>query len=281
MNNLKGAIQSLGANQLSLTPTVASYLRPEELPNVTVLAVAGEVMTKEVVKIWANHVNLVNIYGPAECAVYSAGKAGFQSQEDPSNIGWAAGCLSWIVNPEDPDSLTPIGGIGELLIEGPNLARGYLGDDAQTRAAFIEDPIWSRKNGQRKGRRFYRTGDLARYGADGSLLFIGRNDGQVKLHGQRLEVTEVEHQLRQNIPDSVKVAVTVISSENGEQLLAAFLALQSDKARCPNTALADSAENLKYFQSFIESADSRLRSILPRYMIPSVCHISVNLTLLD
>ncbi|GFG01217.1 nonribosomal peptide synthetase 1 [Aspergillus udagawae] len=275
MNNLKGAIQSLGANQLSLTPTVASYLRPEELPNVTVLAVAGEVMTKEVVKIWANHVNLVNIYGPAECAVYSAGKAGFQSQEDPSNIGWAAGCLSWIVNPEDPDSLTPIGGIGELLIEGPNLARGYLGDDAQTRAAFIEDPIWSRKNGQRKGRRFYRTGDLARYGADGSLLFIGRNDGQVKLHGQRLEVTEVEHQLRQNIPDSVKVAVTVISSEDGEQLLAAFLALQSDKAGCPNTALADSAENLKYFQSFIESADSRLRSILPRYMIPSV-YIPVN-----
>jgi amino acid adenylation domain-containing protein len=281
MNNLKGAIESLGANQLSLTPTVASYLRPEELPDVTVLAVAGEAMTKEVVDIWADHVNLVNIYGPAECAVYSAGKAGIQSQEDPSNIGWAAGCLTWIVNPEDPDSLTPIGGIGELLIEGPILARGYLGDGAQTRAAFIEDPIWSRKNGQRKGRRLYRTGDLARYSADGSLLFMGRNDGQVKLRGQRLEVTEVEHQLRENIPDSVSVAVTVIIPENGEQLLAAFLALHSDKGGSPNTALADSAEALRYFRSFIESADSRLRSILPRYMVPSVCQSFANLTLLD
>lgn len=281
MNNLKGAIKSLGANQLSLTPTVASYLRPEELPGVTVLALAGEVMTKEVVKIWAGHVDLVNIYGPAECAVYSAGKAGFQSQEDPSNIGWGAGSLTWIVNPEDPDSLTPIGGIGELLIEGPILARGYLGDEAQTRAAFIEDPIWARKNGQRSGRRFYRTGDLARYSTDGSLLFIGRNDGQVKLRGQRLEVTEVEHQLRQNIPASVSVAVTVISPENGEQLLAAFLALHSDKGGRPNTALADSADALKYFQSFIESADSKLRSILPRYMVPSVCHILQNLTLLS
>jgi acyl-coenzyme A synthetase/AMP-(fatty) acid ligase len=110
---------------------------------------------------------------------------------------------------------------------------------------------------------------------------MGRNDGQVKLRGQRLEVTEVEHQLRENIPDSVSVAVTVIIPENGEQLLAAFLALHSDKGGSPNTALADSAEALRYFRSFIESADSRLRSILPRYMVPSVCQSFANLTLLD
>jgi amino acid adenylation domain-containing protein len=271
MNNLSGVIRSLKANHLSLTPTVACYLRPEEVPNVEVLVLVGEPMTNEVIEIWADQATLINMYGPAECTVYCTGNAGIQKKDHYNNIGRGVGALTWIVNPQDSDSLTPIGGVGEILIEGPVLARGYLGDDSQTNSAFIKDPTWSRSGASSAGRRFYRTGDLASYNPDGSLVFVGRNDGQVKLRGQRLELTDVEHRLRESIPSSAGVAVTVVCPSNGDRMLAAFLVVDADKGE--NTAatiLANSSKALHQFREFVEVAETKLRSTLPSYMVPSV-----------
>lgn len=70
---------------------------------------------------------------------------------DPANIGKAVGGVCWIVEAGDHDKLAPIGTVGELVIEGPTLARGYLDDDLRTAAAFIDFPAWARKeNGIRR-----------------------------------------------------------------------------------------------------------------------------------
>lgn len=270
MNNLSGAIQSFKANHVSLTATVASYLQPEDVPSLKVLVVAGEPMTRMVIEHWANHVTLINMYGPAECTVYCIGKGGINREEDCSNIGKGVGAMVWIADPQDYNSLTPIGGVGELLIEGPNLARGYLGNEAQTKSAFIENPVWAKSHGLSSVRRFYRTGDLGFYNHDGSIGFIGRNDGQIKIRGQRLEIGEVEYRLRECLPDAIEAAVSVVTPNLGERLLAAFLVVKNGADETTDRIVARAPADLKHFQALMDGVENRLQSILPSYMVPSV-----------
>ena len=108
---------------------------------------------------------------------------------DTSNIGRGVGSRLWIVEQADHNHLAPIGCMGELVIEGPVLARGYFEDGEKTKAAFIDNVPWLPEEPS----RIYKTGDLARYDSDGTVQFLGRRDTQVKLRGQRLELGEVEH----------------------------------------------------------------------------------------
>ena len=88
-----------------------------------------------------------------------------------------------------------VGAIGELLLEGPTVGRGYIGEPEKTAAVFIDRPSWLEAFNDRPS-RLYKTGDLVKYNADGTLHFIGRKDNQVKIRGQRLELGEVEFHIR-------------------------------------------------------------------------------------
>ena len=79
----------------------------------------------------------------------------------------------------------PVGEVGELYLGGAGVARGYINRDDLTRAAFVRNPL---------GRSdvVYKTGDLTYWTAEGTLIYVGRADAQVKLRGQRLELQEVE-----------------------------------------------------------------------------------------
>lgn len=94
---------------------------------------------------------------------------------------------------------------GELYIGGAGLARGYLDDSRKTGQRFIHHP--------RTGERLYRTGDLGRYREDGIIEFLGREDGQVKINGHRLELGEIETALRDC--DGVKEAVVTAPLDAG------------------------------------------------------------------
>jgi nonribosomal peptide synthetase MxcG len=83
------------------------------------------------------------------------------------------------------------GEIGELLIGGKGLARGYWRAPQQTSAKFIRLP-----KARRKARRWYRTGDMVQQDQNGDLIFLGRRDDQVKILGHRIELAEVEAALR-------------------------------------------------------------------------------------
>ncbi|WBA86478.1 non-ribosomal peptide synthetase [Endozoicomonas sp. GU-1] len=100
-----------------------------------------------------------------------------------------------------PDSrlLCPPGVTGELCIGGAGLAQGYLGDPQKTASAFIEHPDYG---------HLYRTGDLGHLDGEGLLIFEGREDTQVKIHGHRVELGELEASLKQlpGLKDAVVIA---------------------------------------------------------------------------
>ncbi|CAM5662440.1 Amino acid adenylation domain-containing protein OS=Streptomyces tendae OX=1932 GN=GUR47_24095 PE=4 SV=1 [Streptomyces tendae] len=92
------------------------------------------------------------------------------------------------------DAMQPVppGVPGELYLAGTGLARGYLGQPERTAERFL---TWSYGDVVRD-ERLYRTGDAARFGPDGLIELIGRKDFQVKIHGLRVELGEIESVLR-------------------------------------------------------------------------------------
>jgi amino acid adenylation domain-containing protein len=187
LGNLPGAIDGLDANFMDLTPTVAALLTPAQVPKIRAIAVGGEALTREVLEIWGGKVPLHNQYGPSECSINATHRLHVDASGDVANLGRSVGSVSWIVDPSDHNRLVPVGCVGELLIEGPILARGYLNRPVETAKSFIEAPKWAAldsRHADSGSRRMYKTGDLVRYNCDGSLVYLGRKDTQVKLHGQ-------------------------------------------------------------------------------------------------
>lgn len=179
--DIVGAIDRMNVTLADLTPSYVNHIAPKDVPSLKTLIMGGESLTHKVIKIWANKLRLINAYGTTECCVTNLVNSDITPETVPSNIGYAVGCTIWIVDEQNHNRLAPIGIIGELLIEGPVLARGYLNDGSKTSAAFIESPTWARKiNNSYRPRRLYKTGDLVQYNADGTVNYLGRKDSQVK-----------------------------------------------------------------------------------------------------
>ncbi|KAK2032543.1 hypothetical protein LX32DRAFT_501522, partial [Colletotrichum zoysiae] len=286
MNNLSAGINRTQANFANLTSTVAALLRPDHVPTLKTIILAGEPVRPEVVALWGNRrdVRLLNSYGPSECSINSSCSPPIEDAARASNIGGPLANLFWVVDPTDSDRLCPLGAVGELLIEGPILARGYLHDEAKTRSSFIYDPAWIRQYGLGAGRRMFKTGDLVRYNDDrGSLTYIGRKDTQVKIRGQRVEMSEIQHQLHRLVPTAKTVAVELIHhpSHPERHILAAFVALEdtADQDReNGDEAIANGARALSLTDSLrrrFSEVYGALGSVLPHYMVPSV-YVPVN-----
>jgi len=159
---------------------------------------------------------LYNLYGPSE--ITTACTAHRVTRED------AAGETIPIGQPLDGVTLqvvsadlrpVPVGEIGELLVSGPGVARGYLDAPELTADRFRTDPASGLTE------RYYRTGDLVRARADGALLFIGRVDDQVKIRGYRVELGEVERGLARH--PAVREAVILADGEGDGRRLIAFV----------------------------------------------------------
>ncbi|KAJ5193174.1 nonribosomal peptide synthase [Penicillium cf. viridicatum] len=269
-DGLAGAVETLQPTHALLTPSFARSIDPNHLSSLEVLVLGGEKIQEVDVHKWAHRLHLISAYGPAECSVITTIQDSFNDSTDPSNLGFACGGTCWVLDPSNPENLSPIGVPGELVVESSAVARGYLGRPNKT-AVFISPPSWLQKVRSGSPKRLYKTGDLVKYAEDGSMIFVGRKDTQVKLRGQRMELSEVETRVLQFYPGAVD-AVAEVFELNGSNALVAFVSCPSTKA---TTQDPDEPTSLFYFgndefNAKTAEVQSELSHVLPGYMVPSV-----------
>ncbi len=172
----------------SLLRVFLEALEPGECKGLRRMTTGGEVLPVQVVKRFFEllpETRLLSGYGPAEaCVAVSFWECRPEQNLPRVPIGRPIdGVRIYVLDQSGQPS--PQGVTGELWLGGPTLANGYLGQAELTAECFLPDPF-------APGERMYRSGDFGRFLPDGNLEFLGRRDGQVKLHGVRVELAEVE-----------------------------------------------------------------------------------------
>ncbi|TLS31578.1 hypothetical protein PpBr36_03900 [Pyricularia pennisetigena] len=267
MDDLSSFIRDLGCDWAFFTPTFARLLKPESIPSMKTLVLGGEALTPESVETWADKLRLMNGYGPTETCVFCTCRD-VSKGDKADKIGHMVSSVGWVVDPLDHGRLVPIGCAGELLVQGPGLARGYLGQPDRTREVFVPAPAWLRDFGYSTEQVLYKTGDLVRQDlADGSLLYLGRKDTQTKVNGQRLELGEIEAVLNRKNAAAVEQVVVVAGKtviDKNKQVLVAFVEFVSNRSSHDDGDMLlelddDSRSKMKDLQDLA-------RASLPKYM---------------
>jgi acyl-coenzyme A synthetase/AMP-(fatty) acid ligase len=185
-------------------------------------------------------IHIFNEYGPTEATVWASAMRLSPGAEWEAGvpIGTAVAHVKTYILDEDCQQVA-VGHEGELHIGGESIAAGYINNPRETADRFIPDPF-----SDRPGSRLYRTGDRVVMGADANLMFVGRVDRQIKLHGYRIELDHIEVAAT-NLPD-VSAAAAI------------YLASPEDRVE----------------QSEIRT---RLQSALPRHMLPARIRVVTDL----
>ncbi|MDD5923861.1 MAG: condensation domain-containing protein, partial [Clostridia bacterium] len=191
-----------------------------------------DIFAKEIID---HKINLHNEYGPSECTICSS----YAQISEAIHIGKPiANTQIYIV--DKYMQLVPIGVTGELCIAGAGVGAGYLNRPELTAEKFIENPFGKGK--------LYKTGDLAYWREDGNIMYVGRNDFQVKIRGLRIELGEIESAI--SAVDGIEQsAVVVRKNEEGRQLICAFY-----------TGKVTDAKSIR----------AEIGKRLPKYMLPHI-----------
>ncbi|MBT2230237.1 non-ribosomal peptide synthetase [Nonomuraea sp. NEAU-A123] len=227
---MAGLISASGVTHVQATPSGWNMLLSAGLDASGLVALAGgEALPLALARRLRRRVaRLFNMYGPTETTIWSTA---WEVPAEPGRVSIGRPIANTHVHVLDGSGApVPIGVPGELAIGGAGLALGYLGRPELTAERFA--------NG------LYRTGDRVRWLRDGTLEFLGRGDGQVKLRGHRVELGEIETVLESH-PDVRQAAVVV----RGDELVAYVVTTPPE---CPADLLEHAA------------------GWLPAYMVPGV-----------
>ena len=246
--DLPALLTAAGITVLSCVPTLLSMMEGS-LPTVRLLIVGGEACSSDLVQRWCQPGRrMFNTYGPTEATVIAT-----WTECHPTarvTIGKPLpGYSAFVVN--EQMQIVGHGESGELLLGGVGLARGYVGRDDLTQERFLE--LQLPDSGVPAG-RYYRTGDLARWTPEGNLEFLGRADGQVKLRGFRVELSEIDSELLR-CQGVLSAAAAVLEDPPGIQELVGYVVLRQGHS------------------IDVEAIRASLRQRLPVYMVPTIIEV--------
>lgn len=238
-------IRQYAVGFLALTPSrLAAYLKnPEFLRaagRLDAILCGGEAFPGSLLNTLkrSTHARIYNQYGPTETTVGVS--TALLNGASHITVGRPMpGCRLYVLDRHQKP--LPIGMFGELYVGGSCVGRGYRGEPVLTAEAFLENPF-------EPGERIYRTGDLAAWTEEGEILLKGREDGQVKLRGQRLELEEIRARLLMH--PRIRQAAVCLRNLEGQQVLAGYYVSQEP---------LEERELLEFSALY-----------LPEYMIPSV-----------
>ncbi|KAI0407966.1 non-ribosomal peptide synthetase [Xylaria palmicola] len=270
MNNVPAFITWSKVNWALLTPSFIGTIQPESVPGLQTLVLVGEPMSALMRETWAPRVQLLNGYGQSESSTISSVTKVNSFSVEPNNIGRAVGSRFWVTDPNEPNRLAPIGCIGELVIESPGIARGYIVSLPQDNTPFLSTPpSWYPSSQLPEGVKFYRTGDLVCYRSDGTVVYLGRRDSQVKIRGQRVETSGVEACLRQQLPSHIMAVADAVrrpNSYNSTVLVAFLIGFKRDEDSL--YAISEAGAHI-LDTSVAQSINMKLQRLLPQHSVPT------------
>ncbi|KIQ19867.1 non-ribosomal peptide synthetase [Rhodococcus sp. MEB064] len=229
-------------SHLLATPSVLSTIDPRQIPAVGTVIVGGEESSSDLLASWSLGRRLLEAYGPTEttCSVTMTDtiEADTRTGIGTAMTGVRIHLLDGRLRPVVP------GAVGEIYIDTAGLARGYLGKHGTTSTRFVADPF------SPNGSRLFRSGDRARCRADGTLEFHGRDDDQVQIRGNRVELGEIDSTLRRH-PDVAAAAVSLRRTPGGSSRIDGYIV--------PMTGTTPDADDIRRFAA----------ASLPPHMVPS------------
>lgn len=218
INNPQKQIQLIkchNINMMQITPSALRLLCNIDmelsfLSNVQTIMVGGEVFPQEILSKLQFYPNLkiYNMYGPTETTIWSS----VADLTDSSCIYLGAPiCNTEIMLLNDDLCVVDDGIKGEICISGSGLAERYHNNEKLTKEKFcvLQQPF---------NKTVYRTGDIGVVDGNGKLLYVGRNDNQIKFHGHRIELEEIEA----TILSTDKVSIVVVCFDKESDQLIAF-----------------------------------------------------------
>jgi acyl-coenzyme A synthetase/AMP-(fatty) acid ligase len=235
---------------LHLTPAMVEMLcttRETEFPSLRVSFVTGDKLSTETVRrlmSYNNSMCILNSYGTTETQRATTYFVASEGNMQTALVPIREASPDTVVRVLNPEGLTcGLGELGDIVVESYALSRGYINDATRTGQVFSELP---------DGRRRYRTGDIGCRLPGGIIVPFGRKDTQVKIHGFRVEMGEIEAHVRSFAPIQ-DAAVLAVQRPNGESELVAYA------VPCPPVG------NRQVLHSQLHE---HLKSKLPSYMVP-------------
>lgn len=244
-SDLARVVDEAGITHLTLPPSVLATLAPEDVPTLAHVISAGEDCPEDLARRWSVRCRLHNAYGPTEATVCATVSRHIADGRRPAIGRPIRNTRIYLV--DEALRLVPRGAPGELAIGGVGVAEGYLNRPDLSAERFLPDPWWP-------GGRIYRTGDMARWRRDGELEFLGRRDSQVKVHGYRIELTEVEEILAQHA--GVRYAVVTVQGQGASKRLVGHAVGWQSGASPASEELLD-----------------WMRDRLPAYLVPTTIYV--------
>eukprot|EP00833_Pecoramyces_ruminatium_P016244 jgi/Orpsp1_1/1190276/evm.model.d7180000077905.1 len=219
----------------------------EALKYVKAVCFIGEVLPFNLCEYISQYSNckIYNSYGPTECSVTCTLKEININLNDKINIGKPL-CNCHIYILDNYLKPVPIGIVGEIFICGYGVGKGYYNRDELTNKHFMKCSFVDGNDSH--NRIMYKTGDLGKWNKHGELECLGRNDFQVKIHGQRIELSEVENIIKELQNIEYCVVIDKLNKDNDKYLVGYY------KSKSSITG--------KEIREF-------LKQKLPLYMIPS------------
>lgn len=190
-------IRNNAITNADIPPAVLALMPMAKIPSLKVLFVGGESAQHDILEYWRQGRELFNAYGPTENTINST-LCRLESNFETDDIGVAMPAVTCYVL-DNNLNLVPDGFEGELYIGGLQLTDGYINRPELNKKVFVANPFVS-ENDKKAGlnMRLYKSGDKVIRHNNGHLIFRGRVDNQVKLHGFRIELEEIENILCNN-----------------------------------------------------------------------------------
>ncbi|MDF1671926.1 MAG: AMP-binding protein [Vicingaceae bacterium] len=243
------ALKILTTHQITfakLVPSTLHYFKPYfnriNLPHLKYSLFSGEALPYDLAKEWSRCVpnaSVENHYGPTEatidCLYYKLGKSNVESHQDVMSIGEPFNGVDAQIIDGDNQFLNT-DKQGELVVNGSQVTSGYLNNPEKNKESFIEIG----------GKIYYKTGDLVFKNNNNNFFYCGRIDNQIQIQGYRVEIGEIEFQIKKIL--SKKNIIVTAFTINEALSLALFIEGDED------------------FD--LESFEIKLRKTLPHYMLP-------------